>query len=281
MLSPRRANPFLGCQRKYKVAECLRIEVTRFKGGFGTPRLHEALNHHESQVAECPAKRDVSKRPELTTLNRRDIIKKLHYLTQTGKQGEPHAEMARRACAAGVRWVQLRIKDRPAEYIWEQATETLTICREFGATLIINDHVEIARDMGADGVHLGKTDMDVTQARKLLGPKKIIGGTANTLEDIKTLTHKGVDYIGLGPFRFTTTKQNLSPVLGVEGYRHILRACRALNIQIPIIAIGGIQPEEVAALLETGIHGVAMASAINYADKPSELIHKILDMSSG
>lgn len=205
---------------------------------------------------------------------------KLHYITQAGKQGETHAAMARRACAAGVRWVQLRIKDRPTEHIWEQAAETLKICREFGATFIVNDHVEVACAVGADGVHLGKTDMDVTEARKLLGSKKIIGGTANTLEDVKALAQKGVDYVGLGPFRFTTTKQNLSPVLGVEGYRRILQACRVLPIPIPVIAIGGIQAEDVVLLLETGIHGIAMASAINYASKPYEVMHKILDVSS-
>lgn len=205
---------------------------------------------------------------------------KLHYITQAGKQGETHAAMARRACEAGVRWVQLRIKDRPTEHIQEQAAETLAVCREFGATFIVNDHVEVACAVGADGVHLGKTDMDVTEARKLLGSEKIIGGTANTLEDVKALANKGVDYVGLGPFRFTTTKQNLSPVLGVEGYRRTLQACRALRITIPIIAIGGIQAEDVALLLKTGIYGIAMASAINDASKPSEVVRKILLASS-
>ena len=208
------------------------------------------------------------------------MIPPLHYLTQTGKHGETHAQMAHRACQAGVRWVQLRIKDSPLATVREQAAETLAICREFGATLIINDYVEVALELNADGVHLGKTDKDITEARKLLGPNKIIGGTANTFEDIKTLISKGVNYIGLGPFRFTATKQNLSPVLGLEGYRHILQQCQTLPIHPPIIAIGGIQPTDVAPLLSTGIHGVAIASAINHAPEPAKVIQEVLSIET-
>jgi thiamine-phosphate pyrophosphorylase len=136
--------------------------------------------------------------------------------------------------------------------------------------LIINDNVTIAKEIGADGVHLGKNDMHPTEAREILGGEAIIGGTANTIEDVVQLSGSGVNYIGLGPYRFTTTKDKLSPILGLEGYMKIMREVQMMSIDIPIIAIGGIVPGDVAALMETGIYGVAVSSAINQSiDKHS------------
>lgn len=187
-------------------------------------------------------------------------IAKLHYLTQD-LDHISHQEMAATACSNGIRWIQLRIKKQSFAACLRIAEAVKDICAPYGATLIINDYVDIAASIGAHGVHLGKKDMPPQQARNILGPDAIIGGTANTAEDVYHLQQSGVDYIGLGPFRFTNTKEQLSPVLGLEGYRSILSG----NITTPVIAIGGITPEDIPELLETGIHGIAVAGAINLA----------------
>jgi len=178
-------------------------------------------------------------------------IDKLHVITD-------NLTVIENACSAGCNWIQLRIKDKPIEEIETAALSTWEICNSYGATFILNDHVELTQKVKADGVHLGKTDMHPAKARKLLGNDIIIGGTANTLEDIEAI-QEHVDYIGLGPFRFTETKENLSPVLGLEAY-HTIKSTK------PIIAIGGIKKEDVNSLLKTGIHGVAVSSAIAKAD---------------
>ena len=185
-------------------------------------------------------------------------ISKLHYITASAA----HAE---EACKGGADWIQLRVKNK-SEDEWKLiAEEAKKICRKYGAKLMVNDSVKLAKIVGADGVHLGKEDMPPDEARKLLGPNFIIGGTANTFEDIKRLALLKVDYVGLGPFRFTQTKKNLSPLLGLEGYRGLIRQCAAENITVPIIAIGGIQLNDVDAILGTGVYGLAVSSAISDA----------------
>lgn len=134
--------------------------------------------------------------------------------------------------------------------------------KSMGTTFIINDEPELANEVCADGVHLGKNDMPIEEARRMLGNNMIIGGTANTFEDIQRLVAAGVSYIGLGPYRFTKTKDNLSPVLGIEGYRTILAKCKEEGINTPVIAIGGITLEDIPELMKTGIHGVAMCSSL-------------------
>ena len=118
-----------------------------------------------------------------------------------------YLDSVRIALEGGCRWIQLRMKDTPTEDILPIAKETLTLCRQYEATFIIDDHVELAKQIKADGVHLGKLDMPITEARSILGKNFIIGGTANTLEDIRMHYEAGADYIGCGPFRFTTTKK--------------------------------------------------------------------------
>ncbi len=170
------------------------------------------------------------------------------------------SQQALEFCAGGGDWVQLRIKDMPNQYILQQAQECFSICQSYGATLIINDNPELAAQIDADGVHLGKNDMSIKDARSILGEHKIIGATANSFDDINSLVKQGVDYIGLGPFKLTNTKSNLSPVLGISGYTQILKQCQINNLDIPIIAIGGITPNDFDNLYEAGIHGIALSS---------------------
>jgi thiamine-phosphate pyrophosphorylase len=153
------------------------------------------------------------------------MISKLHYITQD-LADHSHSALAEQACIAGVDWVQLRIKNKTFDDQVIIANETAEICQKYNAKLIINDNVKLAKEVNADGVHLGKTDMEPAEARRILGNDFIIGGTANTFEDIIRLVQSGVEYIGLGPFRFTSTKENLSPILGIEGYKNIMKKCR-------------------------------------------------------
>jgi thiamine-phosphate pyrophosphorylase len=197
------------------------------------------------------------------------MISKLHYITQEVKD-ETHDVLAEYACIGGADWVQLRVKNKSYNEWLEIALKTEAVCRKYHAKIIINDNVKLAKAIRADGVHLGKDDMSPVEARQLLGTGFIIGGTANTFEDIEGLIAAGVDYIGLGPFRFTSTKEKLSPILGIDGYEQVVKKCNEKGIHIPIIAIGGIKTEDVKTIMETGMYGVAVSSAINLSENKTE-----------
>lgn len=188
-----------------------------------------------------------------------------------------YAEGIRMALEGGCRWIQLRMKDAPAEEIIACAEDVLPLCRRHGAKFLLDDHVELVRQLGADGVHLGKNDMPVDEARTILGPDIIIGGTANTIEDIIRLHKQGADYIGCGPFRFTTTKKNLSPILGLDGYKSIVLKMKELEIDLPIVAIGGITVEDIPAVMGTGVSGIALSGAILGAPDPVEMTARIIE----
>lgn len=176
----------------------------------------------------------------------------------------------------GCRWVQLRMKEASADEVREAGLEARRLCTAYGATLILDDHVELVREVGADGVHLGKHDMPVREARRLLGSGFIIGGTANTIEDIRCHAADGADYIGCGPFRFTTTKQKLSPVLGLEGYRNIVRQMAEEGIKLPVVGIGGITCEDIPALKAIGLDGIALSGGILRAKQPVEEMRRVM-----
>ena len=165
----------------------------------------------------------------------------------------------------GGRWVQLRMKDTPAGQIVGRGRELLALCRAWGALLIVNDAPELSAEIGADGVHLGQGDMAPAEARRIVGEGAIVGSTANTFEQIAGRCDGQTDYIGLGPFRYTTTKKNLAPVLGAEGYRSILERMRREGIALPVVAIGGILPEDVPGLMPSGVMGIAVSGALSRA----------------
>lgn len=192
------------------------------------------------------------------------MIDKLHYISQQPPNGT-HLTAIKAALNAGCKWIQLRVKDQSENLILEYALEAQALCDEFGAKLIVNDHPEIALKSGAYGLHLGLQDMPIAEARQIVGNQVIIGGTANTFGHILQRVAEGADYIGLGPYRFTKTKEKLSPILGLGGYREILERVRLTGISIPIIAIGGIEPDDILAIMQTGVHGVAISGAITHA----------------
>lgn len=187
-----------------------------------------------------------------------------------------YVDGARLALEGGCRWVQLRMKEATEAEFMAAAAEIGRLCKEHGATFVLDDHVEWVEKTGADGVHLGKNDMPIDEARKILGCDKIIGGTANTFEDVERLYRQGADYIGCGPFRFTTTKKNLSPVLGLEGYQHIVDQMKAHGIDLPIVAIGGILESDIKSILATGVSGIAVSGGILNAENPAEEMQRFL-----
>lgn len=193
----------------------------------------------------------------------------IQFITHSNERYD-HVEGAKLALQGGCRWIQLRMKDAMETDFLRAAKKIRRLCDEYHATFILDDHVEWVGLTGADGVHLGKNDMPVDEARKMLGRNKIIGGTANTFEDVERLFRQGADYIGCGPFRFTTTKKNLSPVLGLEGYRSITAQMKAHDIQLPIVAIGGILHQDIPAIMQTGVTGIAVSGAILNAENPVE-----------
>ena len=187
-----------------------------------------------------------------------------------------YVDGARLALEGGCRWVQLRMKEATEVEFMAAAAEIGRLCKEHGATFVLDDHVEWVEQTGADGVHLGKNDMPIDEARKILGNDKIIGGTANTFEDVERLYRQGANYIGCGPFRFTTTKKNLSPVLGLEGYQHIVDQMKSHGINLPIVAIGGILESDIKSILATGVSGIAVSGGILNAENPAEEMQRFL-----
>ncbi|MBQ1280571.1 MAG: thiamine phosphate synthase [Bacteroidales bacterium] len=190
-----------------------------------------------------------------------------------------YEDSAKIALDGGCRWIQLRIKDAEEEFLEQMALRVQSMCREYGATFIIDDNVLLAKKIGADGVHLGKNDMPVAQAQQILGEKFIIGGTVNTFEDILYHLKNGTpDYFGCGPFRFTSTKKNLAPVLGFEGYRDIVLKMREKGIDIPLVAIGGITKEDIPQLLECGVSGIALSGSIINAENPVREMADVIEI---
>ncbi|MDR0544862.1 MAG: thiamine phosphate synthase [Odoribacteraceae bacterium] len=197
----------------------------------------------------------------------------LQFITHP-RAGVAAVDQVEAACRGGVRWVQFRAKEGRLEEILLEGEAIRRVCRQHGALFVVNDRVEVARALDADGVHLGQEDMSPAEARRILGCHKIIGATCNTIEQVLESARQGVDYIGLGPFAYTGTKQRLAPVLGLEGYRRILADAR---VTLPVYAIGGIRLEDVAPLAATGVAGVAVSSLINNSANPRDTARLILD----
>ena len=179
-----------------------------------------------------------------------------------------YVDGARMALEGGCKWIQLRMKGATDNEVRAAAKAIQPLCKQHEAVFVIDDRVALAKELGADGVHLGKNDMPVGEARLILGEQAIIGGTANTFEDIELLYRQGADYIGCGPFRFTTTKQNLAPVLGLDGYFTITNRMRAAGIMLPVVAIGGIRFEDIPDIMRTGVRGIAVSGAVLGASDP-------------
>lgn len=187
------------------------------------------------------------------------------------------------ALEGGCRWIQLRMKDASADKIRETAARALAMCKAHGAILILDDHVGLTKETGADGVHLGLTDMPVSEARRLLPAGQfIIGGTANTLEDIRLHAASGADYIGCGPLRFTSTKEKsrLAPILGIDGYRTIIEGMQREGLRIPVIGIGGATADDIPDLASAGLSGIALSGSILKATDPVAEMRRVMQIAN-
>lgn len=211
-------------------------------------------------------------------MEKADIIRQngvVQFITHFTEQYS-YLDSARLALEGGCRWIQLRMKDASPAELEQTALQVQALCKAHQAIFVIDDHVQLAKKIQADGVHLGKNDLPIAEARKILGDSYIIGGTANTFADIQAHAAAGADYIGCGPFRYTTTKKNLSPILGLDGYVHIVRQMQAEGISLPIVAIGGINNEDIPAILHTGVTGIALSGSILRAAQPIGEMKQVL-----
>lgn len=204
------------------------------------------------------------------------MIPKLHYISQ-GTTPKEHLENIQKACSSGAELVQLRLKHISEKKLLKFAIEAREVTGHYQTRLIINDHYKIAKEVKADGVHLGKTDACPTVARKHLYAWQIIGGTANTIQDCERLLDKQVNYISLGPYSATTTKENTPPVLGLNGYAAITDI---LKTGTPIIGVGGITTEDVSAILKTGVSGIAVSEAITRDFNTIKVFNELLKASA-
>ena len=189
-------------------------------------------------------------------------MEKLQYISQ-GFTIEDQELNIRKALDNGVKWIQVRWKNAPENEFIRLCEISKKLCWENQTVCIINDHVQIAKEIDADGVHLGLKDTSIEIARHILGENKIIGGTANTISDVLQRMNEPCDYIGLGPLRFTSTKEQLSPILGFEGYKEIIQNLKEKSLEIPkIFAIGGVVLSDIELLQQIGIYGVAVSGQI-------------------
>ncbi len=201
-------------------------------------------------------------------------LEKVQFITHSNSNID-YFQSAVLALKGGLRFIQLRMKDSNREELISTGKRIKEECDKYNSLFILDDHVELVNEIGANGVHLGKEDMPIKEARKILGKDKIIGGTANNFEDIVKHYKDGADYIGLGPLRYTNTKKKLSPVLGFEGYREIIEKCKTQGIDIPIYAIGGIRIEDLEELKQIGIFGIAISSLILESKNSETTINEI------
>ncbi|MCE3226776.1 MAG: thiE2 [Bacteroidetes bacterium] len=201
------------------------------------------------------------------------MLHRLQYISQ-GKTPAEHINNIYTLLDSGVKLVQLRLKNVEKNIYLESAASVKELCVRYDANLIINDEPQIAKSIGADAVHLGLNDMKIEDARKI-APGMIVGGTANTFEQVKQRCSENVDYIGLGPFRFTATKEKLSPVIGAEGYTSILSKMQEEKLTAPVYAIGGIEKEDLETIMETGVYGIAVSGMLTRASNKEQLIKEI------
>lgn len=195
------------------------------------------------------------------------MYSKLQYISQ-GETADEQLANIQQALDAGCDWIQLRFKNANEEELFSVAEKVKVLCQTHKATFIINDNIELTKRINADGVHLGLTDESPIIARNILGTGKIIGGSANTIQDVLKRVEEKCDYVGIGPLRFTTTKEKLSQVLGIEGFQKTMVELKNKNIHIPVYAIGGIILEDIDQLMQAGIYGIAVSGIItNHSDK--------------
>ena len=185
-----------------------------------------------------------------------------------------HLEQVRQLCEAGAKWIQLRMKNAAESEVMQVAQEALILCEDHGSLLVINDYLDVAMKVGAGGVHLGRDDGSWKAARNLAGPDLVIGGTVNNLSDAReALACRSLDYVGVGPFRHTTTKENLAPLMEKKEFSELLQFLGDL----PKVVIGGVTPEDLPAIAAMDAEGVAVSSGLFANDAVNENVNAYLE----
>jgi len=192
-------------------------------------------------------------------------IEKLHYITHDIPHLS-HVEQAQLACEAGAKWIQYRCLSKTDEALLADINTIAETCDDWGTTLIVTDHIHLIGKADIQGFHLEDMNADFAAIRNKVGNDVTLGGSANTVENLIRLANEGADYAGFGPFATTETKPNNLPLLGIEGYYEAVQELKAENIQLPVLAVGGIKIYDVEALMQSGIYGIAVSGAINFAD---------------
>lgn len=201
----------------------------------------------------------------------------LQFITNT-ESDRPITDQVAAALDGGCRWIQLRMKDASDEEIRRVVRDIKPMCDRVEAFLILNDRVELAKELEVTGVHIGKEDMSPSQARIILGAGAVIGVTVNTFEDVLKVAQCDIDYLGIGPFRHTTTKKNLAPILGLDGLKEICRRMEEDDITIARVAVGGIGVNDLEDIMRTGVNGVAVSGAIANAPDAVQTTRDMLDI---
>jgi len=199
---------------------------------------------------------------------------RFHVLTDTILQSNySHVDLARMAIDGGADTIQFRQKSGTTLDMFRNAEKIMKLCRGAGVTMIVDDRVDIALAVDADGVHLGQSDLPLPVARKLLGHDKLIGGSATDFDELQTVTEGDADYVGFGPVFGTLSKDNPGTPKGIEFMRQVSE-----RSPIPVIAIGGIKLNHIRDLFATGIHGIAVISAICCDPDPAAATRKFMDI---
>jgi thiamine-phosphate pyrophosphorylase len=201
-------------------------------------------------------------------------LPQLYPITDRRLSGLTHAGQVARLCEGGARLVQLREKHLSPREFYMEVLEALKVARSFGAALIVNDRVDVALSVWADGVHLGQDDMPPEAARTLLGEGKIVGFSTHSVEQASAAARLPVDYIAVGPVFDTSSKENPDPVVGLEGLRRV-RA--AVGSSVRLVAIGGVTAESAPSVLEAGADSVAVIGALLNIPDPSEITRRTRD----
>lgn len=255
------------------VNQCNELQTVMKCSQKGTEKSHQSSQEDNLMIESLLDKLDT-----IIKYKKRDVVREygnVQFITHYTEQYS-YLDSAHLALKGGCKWIQLRMKDATMDEIRPIASAIKKLCDTHDAIFIIDDHVELAKEVKADGVHLGKSDMSVDEARRILGKEFIIGATANTFEDVEQHWHSGADYIGCGPFRYTETKKNLSPIVGLEGYEKIIRMMDNADIDLPIVAIGGITIDDISAIMKTGVDGIALSGTVLRAENPAEEMKKIM-----
>ena len=201
-------------------------------------------------------------------------IGRFHVLTDVCLQTHfSHLELAELAIAGGADTIQFREKSGETRQMIRVAEELQALCRRAGVTFVMNDRVDVAVACHADGVHLGQSDFPIPLARKLLGEETVIGGSAGSLEEARQCLSDGADYIGFGPVYPTTSKEDAGPASGLVLLKQIVK-----EIPLPIIAIGGIGKGNAPSVIQTGVHGIAVISAVCCQKNPKEAAQCLRDL---